>query len=112
MAGKFVIGDIFLFSVRGPLLRSLIDWGGGVKGKSLIASFPVTKTLTLITKLSAKPFLKRGEVQSLSCNNEFNLNENKNSLSHQKPRTQPRFETETWSKSEMARRLLEKIIYN
>ena len=30
MAGKFVIGDIFLFFVRGPLIRLIMDWGGGV----------------------------------------------------------------------------------
>ena len=28
MAGKFVIGDIFLFFVRGPLLRSIMDRRG------------------------------------------------------------------------------------
>ena len=54
-----------------------------------IGHFRVPKTLTLETRLSAKPFL-------------FHLHEKKQSLTYQWFRTQPRFETDGWSNSEMA----------
>ena len=46
--------------------------------------------------------LKRGQVQNLSCENEFYLHDNKKSFSQERTCTWPRFKAEACGISEMA----------
>ena len=54
------------------------------------------------------PFLKRGKVLRLPCENDFLFVENKNSFSYLWLYTLPRFETEAWGNSGMAHRFIDK----
>ena len=58
MAGKFVIGDIFLFFVRGPLLRSIMDWRGrGIRQQSS-SQLPSYKSSRPNNEVKCKTFLE------------------------------------------------------
>ena len=46
--------------------------------------------------------LKRGQVQNLSCENEFSLHDNKKLFTQERFCTRPRFKTEACGISEMA----------
>ena len=55
-----------------------------------------------ISEFQKPSLLKRGQVQNLSCENEFYLNDNKESFSQERFCTWPHFKTEACGISEMA----------